>query len=425
MYGLRYPKRMSAKPSIFLSYASPDRDRVMPYFIRLKQRGFNPWIDQQKLLGGQNWDYEIRKALADAAIIVMFISNNSINRRGYVQREIKLALTKLEEKLIGDIYIIPVLLDQDAQRPDQLSDIQFLDCSDADFIDNLIAAINWQLAEAENATAAWSSESGIIWSKSVISEHWNGVPGFSLSGEVLHLTSNKFENLGDFADVVKGWFKSELLRHRRMPFEQMPDIFNLGQHRGIRTTTWDATCADPIVKGRVISVRYDVGWYGAGAAHPNHHFVTFRYYLDPFCEIGTLRGIFENPEAALPVLQQHLRRDLAKWRLQDGDNEHSLSEQDIESGTADWKDLQNFVFEADGLQFFFGPYDVGPYAFGSQPRWSPTARWRGSSLPCCARRWTSITSKSRRSNRGSSRLGPGCRLTDASRRSTYIHGDNL
>ncbi|TPG42459.1 TIR domain-containing protein [Sphingomonas koreensis] len=366
MRPLRYPERMRDEPSIFLSYASPDRDRVMPYFIQLKQRGFNPWIDQQKLLGGQNWDYEIRKALADAAIIVMFISNNSINRRGYVQREIKLALTKLEEKLIGDIYIIPVLLDNDAQRPDQLSDIQFLDGSDADFIDNLVAAINWQLVEAESATAAWSSESGITWSKSLITEHWNGVPGFSFSGEVLHLTSDKFENLGDFADVVKGWFKSELLRHRRMPFAQMPDVFNLGQHRAIRTTTWDATCADPLVKGRVISVRYDVGWYGAGAAHPNHHFVTFRYYLDPFCEIGTLREIFEDPDSALPVLQDHLRPKLAKRRFQDGDTENFLPEQDISNGTTDWNDLRNFVFEADGIQFFFGPYDVGPYVFGSQ-----------------------------------------------------------
>ncbi|WP_277982275.1 toll/interleukin-1 receptor domain-containing protein [Sphingomonas faeni] len=99
------------QPLIFFSYASPDRERVMPYYAFLADRGLNVWIDHKKLLGGQQWDYELRKALDRAAIIIMFVSDNSVNRRGYVQREIRLALTKIEEKLISDIYIIPVLLD--------------------------------------------------------------------------------------------------------------------------------------------------------------------------------------------------------------------------------------------------------------------------------------------------------------------------
>jgi hypothetical protein len=356
---------MNDKPMIFLSYASPDRDRVMPHYLHLKQQGYNPWIDRQKLLGGQNWDHEIRKALASAAIIVMFISSNSINRRGYVQREIRLALAKLEEKLIGDIYIIPVLLDRDAERPEQLSAIQFLDSNAREFNENLISAIDFQLAEAETATAAWSSESGVSWSKSIVREQWNGAPGYSFSGEVLHLTSNQYENLGDFSDIVKGWFKSELLNHRRMPFHQMPEIFNLGQNPVYRTSTWDATCADPIVKGRVISIRYDVSWYGAGAAHPNYYYKTFRYFLDPFSEVGSLRQIFENAEAALPTMQECLFQELSGRRWPDGDDERSLSESDIRNGIASWENLRNFVFEADGLQFFFSPYEVGPYVFGA------------------------------------------------------------
>jgi hypothetical protein len=61
-------------------------------------------MDYKRVKAGQHWDFEIRRALDKAAIIVVFISNNSIDRRGYVQREIKLALEKAEEKLIGDIY---------------------------------------------------------------------------------------------------------------------------------------------------------------------------------------------------------------------------------------------------------------------------------------------------------------------------------
>ena len=359
---------------IFLSYASPDRERVMPHYLHLKQRGFNPWIDRQKLLGGQNWDYEIRRALDEAAIIVMFISNNSTNRRGYVQREIRLALNKLEEKLIGDIYIIPVLLDKDAERPDQLADIQFLNSADEGFIDSLIAAINFQLTEAQTAVAVRSSETGVGWSKSIISEEWNGAPGYALSGEVLHLSSEQYSNLGDFADLIKGWFKSELLEFRRTPFEQMPLHFNLGQHRALRTSTWDARPFDPIVKGRLLSVVYGVSWYGAGAAHPNYHYTTYNFFLDPFAQIKTLRDIFadyENAEAAFLVMRDCIVRDLDSRRWQDGEEELRLPEESIRSGTASWDDLQHFSFEEEGLQFFFAPYQVGPYAFSTQTAMVP------------------------------------------------------
>jgi hypothetical protein len=80
----------SDAPLIFISYASPDRARVTPYYEDLENRGFNVWIDYKRLLAGQKWDFEIRKTLDAAALVVVFLSNNSVDRRGYVQREIKL-----------------------------------------------------------------------------------------------------------------------------------------------------------------------------------------------------------------------------------------------------------------------------------------------------------------------------------------------
>ena len=87
-------------------------------------------MDSKRLKVGQNWDFEIRRELDKAAIIVVFISNNSVDRRGYVQREIKLALSKADEKLPTDIYIIPILLDDDAQIPEQIKHIHCVRASD-------------------------------------------------------------------------------------------------------------------------------------------------------------------------------------------------------------------------------------------------------------------------------------------------------
>ena len=69
-------------------------------------------MDKRRLKGGQNWDFEIKRALQKATVIVVFLSSNSVDRRGYAQREIKAALDQAGDKLIDDIYLIPVMLDE-------------------------------------------------------------------------------------------------------------------------------------------------------------------------------------------------------------------------------------------------------------------------------------------------------------------------
>ena len=94
---------------IFISYANADQARVLPLYEWLQSHGFNAWIDCKQLMPGQNWEFEIKRALDKSSVIMIFVSRNSVSKRGYVQRELKLALAKLSEKLIDDIYIIPVL----------------------------------------------------------------------------------------------------------------------------------------------------------------------------------------------------------------------------------------------------------------------------------------------------------------------------
>ena len=105
---------------VFLSYASPDRDRVLEFHDYLSSQGFNVWMDKRRLKGGQNWDFQIKRALQQAVVIIVFLSSNSVDRRGYAQREIKLALDQARDKLIDDIYLIPVMLDRGIPIPEQL-----------------------------------------------------------------------------------------------------------------------------------------------------------------------------------------------------------------------------------------------------------------------------------------------------------------
>ncbi|WP_312137153.1 TIR domain-containing protein [Brevundimonas sp.] len=366
---------MQTDPLIFISYASPDRERVLPFYTALKQRGLNAWIDKERLLGGQNWDFEIRKALNSASLIVMFISQNSITRRGYVQREIKLALNKLEEKLVDDIYIIPVLLDADARRPEQLDGLQFLDATDPDFISHLSEAISHQAVEAETATAAWTHEHDLSWTKVTIKEEWSGLPGYQFAGEVVHLVSGKYQNLSDCADVIKGWIKSSLLDQRGSIFDQNSEFYNFGMMRELRSHTLDAFASDPVFTGRCVSIKYSLSWYHAGAAHPSYGFHTFNFFLDPFCDLGRLEKWFSDEDAALSIIQATVKEELLKLRWDDEeDDKPLLMEEDIDSGTSSWSDFSSFSLGEEAIEFFFGAYQVGPYVVGPQSASVPYAK---------------------------------------------------
>lgn len=110
--------------NVFISYAKEDIETAEKLFNYLKSFSYDPWLDKKKLLPGQDWNTEIRLALKKADFIVLLLSKISIAKRGYVQREFKLALEYCEQKFDSDIYIIPCKID-DCEVPEKLNKFQW------------------------------------------------------------------------------------------------------------------------------------------------------------------------------------------------------------------------------------------------------------------------------------------------------------
>ena len=55
---------------VFLCHAHADRDPVrgLPAGTRLTQDGVDAWLDKAKLLPGQDWELELRKAVRKSII---------------------------------------------------------------------------------------------------------------------------------------------------------------------------------------------------------------------------------------------------------------------------------------------------------------------------------------------------------------------
>jgi len=104
------PKQTMKK--IFICHANEDKNVAIEFYDKFIEEGFQPWLDKKSLLPGQNWQVEIPKEIKNTDYVLVLFSSNSVNKRGYVQKEYNLALDTLNEIPEGNIYVIPVKIDQ-------------------------------------------------------------------------------------------------------------------------------------------------------------------------------------------------------------------------------------------------------------------------------------------------------------------------
>ena len=131
---------MATPLQIFLSYAREDIDTAKDLYKKLSEAGFKPWMDKADLFGGQRWQQEIPKALRASDFVLIFFSQHSVEKLGYVKREFELALATLEEIPEGTIHTIPIRLD-DCTVPEQFSKLHWVDFFEEDGWARLVQAL--------------------------------------------------------------------------------------------------------------------------------------------------------------------------------------------------------------------------------------------------------------------------------------------
>ncbi|MGH8514098.1 MAG: TIR domain-containing protein, partial [Gammaproteobacteria bacterium] len=91
---------------LFLSYSSPDRDKVRAVHRYLSERGITTFFDQQNLRAGQNWPQALEQALRDSSAVAVFVGAQIGN---WQWPEIGFALDRQAND--KQFPVIPVLLD--------------------------------------------------------------------------------------------------------------------------------------------------------------------------------------------------------------------------------------------------------------------------------------------------------------------------
>ena len=114
-------------PQVFVAYVKEDEFAARLLYDALEAAGFNPWMDVRKLVPGQNWPRAIEAAIETSDFFVPCYSENSVNKRGGFQAEIRYALDCARQIPLEDIFIVPVRLGPCRIPRSIQRDIQYVD----------------------------------------------------------------------------------------------------------------------------------------------------------------------------------------------------------------------------------------------------------------------------------------------------------
>ena len=130
---------------VFLIYAHGDKDNVHNLYTNIAKNGIEAWLDAEKLLPGQDWDHEIRKAIIKSQLVIVCLSKHFNKQKGYRHEELKIALEKAALLPDGEIFIIPARLEK-CDLPKSLSHLHRVDLFEANGYKKLMHALRKHIA---------------------------------------------------------------------------------------------------------------------------------------------------------------------------------------------------------------------------------------------------------------------------------------
>jgi tetratricopeptide (TPR) repeat protein len=130
----------SRRMKVFLCHSSGDKPQVRDLYRRLKEDGFQPWLDEVDLIPGQAWRDAIEDTVRSTDAVVVCLSRGSVNKEGYLQKEIRTAVDFADEKPEGAIFLIPTRLEE-VDVPRRLKDLQWVNLYETDGYERLVGAL--------------------------------------------------------------------------------------------------------------------------------------------------------------------------------------------------------------------------------------------------------------------------------------------
>jgi hypothetical protein len=349
---------------LFLSYASEDESQVEHLYNLLTEDGYKPWMAKRDIVPGEDWENAIWKAVREADLFVVCLSNQAVAKRGFLQKEIKQALEIWKGKLEDDIYLIPLRLET-CPAPSALARFQWIDFFLQDGHERLKDAISRGIERLKHEELmAETADRPAIVAETIMDKDAGGVayditvkypqlrPAVDLAVKELNA------RLAGFAVELVQRFRAESLA--ALDYDRESRL----QHNLLDAL--DTHFEVPLFTHEFFSVRFGLGTYHAGAMHPNSHTQTLNFLLRPVRELRFINMFIPRSdylgvvsEYCIEALHGQAAAERNVSRL-----EYGRDEWIVKGAGPNHNNFDACVLTKAGMLIVFDPYQVGSYAEG-------------------------------------------------------------
>jgi len=109
---------------IFIICAEEDNNTAKRIYNDLKLLGCNPWLAAIDVKAGQYSDQIFRSVMEESDYVLALLSKHSLTQRGMALKQLKKALDIFEEFPSGDIFLIPLQLDETKPQEEALRNLK-------------------------------------------------------------------------------------------------------------------------------------------------------------------------------------------------------------------------------------------------------------------------------------------------------------
>ncbi|NLI71215.1 MAG: TIR domain-containing protein [Bacteroidales bacterium] len=356
---------------IFISYAKEDFAYAEKLYNYLEENDFKPWIDKKGILPGQNWDFVIKKALREANYIILLLSDTSVQKRGYVQREFKTALDYVEEKLEDDIYIIPLKINN-CEIPEKLSRFQWIEYEPLTSFELILRSLNLQREKyIEYERKQIAAKETFAYEEYNNEYEYGNSTKFVIQTKHIQFKDESNTNLLELNSIIRGK-QAEFVTNSRKDFHEITGELIAFEYES-QDWIYEISYTPNFISKSIISINENFYAY-TGGAHGNGFINALNYHLNPLFKIS-LEDLFDydDHKAVLDFISKYCYEDLRKnyneWFTP---NEEELQNQTPDtlfwegSLNPEWEKFNTFFITKNGIEIIFNTYSVSSYAFGVQ-----------------------------------------------------------
>lgn len=354
---------------VFISYAKEDFDFAEKLYNYLEDNDFRPWLDKKSILPGQDWNFTLRKALREANYIILLLSNTSVQKRGYIQREFKLALDYYEEKLEDDIYLIPLKISE-CEIPESLSKFQWIDFIDDNSFNLVYTSLSFQREKYYEYERKQIAAKELFQYEEITEQYeYSNKIKFSIDIGYFKFIDESNPNLRELNQIVLGSKVEETIRFRKLFHKSSGKLISISKSE--RSWMFDISYIPNYISKSIVSINQSIATY-TGGIHGDYYLRGLNYHVNPVFEI-TLEDLFDNIDHfnILEFLStycfEELKKNYNEWLGTPEDEITNQRREDLfweNSLDPDWKNFKHYFLSKTGIEIIFNTYSVSSYAFG-------------------------------------------------------------